>query len=56
MTASEGNNGVTGSQGDASIANLQIFLDTFVCQANANGTDYFFCKLRSLSRVRKHVY
>ena len=56
MTASEGNNGVTGSQGDASIANLQIFLDTFVCQANANGTDYFFCKLSSFSRVPKHVY
>ncbi|KAJ6623998.1 glycoside hydrolase superfamily [Mycena sp. CBHHK59/15] len=26
----------------ASEANLQIFLDTFVCQANANGTKYFF--------------
>jgi exo-beta-1,3-glucanase (GH17 family) len=26
----------------ASEANLQIFLDTFVCQANANGTEYFF--------------
>jgi len=26
----------------ASAANLQIFLDTFVCQANANGTGYFF--------------
>lgn len=26
----------------ASEANLQIFLDTFVCQANANGTGYFF--------------
>lgn len=22
--------------------NLQIFLDNFVCQANANGTGYFF--------------
>ncbi|KAI5449986.1 hypothetical protein NCC49_003877 [Naganishia albida] len=42
MTASEGNNGVASPQGDASIANLQTFLDTFVCQANANGTDYFF--------------
>lgn len=44
MTASEGNNGVASPQGDASIANLQTFLDTFVCQANANGTDYFFCE------------
>ncbi|KAF8813325.1 glycoside hydrolase [Phlegmacium glaucopus] len=26
----------------ASIPNLQIFLDTFVCQANTNGTGYFF--------------
>ncbi|PPQ78762.1 hypothetical protein CVT26_005710 [Gymnopilus dilepis] len=26
----------------ASIANLQVFLDTFVCQANTNGTQYFF--------------
>jgi exo-beta-1,3-glucanase (GH17 family) len=26
----------------ASEANLQKFLDTFVCQANANGTGYFF--------------
>jgi len=26
----------------ASIPNLQIFLDTFVCQANANNTKYFF--------------
>ncbi|KAJ7167457.1 glycoside hydrolase [Mycena filopes] len=27
---------------DASVANLQIFIDTFVCQANQNGTGYFF--------------
>jgi len=26
----------------ASEANLQTFMDTFVCQANANGTGYFF--------------
>ncbi|KDQ19321.1 glycoside hydrolase family 17 protein [Botryobasidium botryosum FD-172 SS1] len=26
----------------ASVANLQTFLDTFVCQSNANGTKYFF--------------
>lgn len=44
MTTTEANNGVAGSQGDASIANLQTFLDTFVCAANANGTDYFFCE------------
>ncbi|KAG5730946.1 putative glucan endo-1,3-beta-glucosidase btgC, partial [Termitomyces sp. T112] len=28
--------------GTASEAGLQIFLDNFVCQANANGTGYFF--------------
>ncbi|KAK7470392.1 hypothetical protein VKT23_001819 [Stygiomarasmius scandens] len=32
------NNGAS----DASEANLQVFLDTFVCQANQNGTGYFF--------------
>ncbi|KAJ7180355.1 glycoside hydrolase [Mycena crocata] len=26
----------------ASVENLQIFIDTFVCQANTNGTGYFF--------------
>jgi exo-beta-1,3-glucanase (GH17 family) len=30
---------------DASEANLQIFLDTFVCQANQNGTQYFFFEM-----------
>lgn len=32
------NNGAS----DASEANLQVFLDTFVCQANQNGTGYFY--------------
>ncbi|KAJ7490296.1 glycoside hydrolase [Mycena galericulata] len=27
---------------NASVANLQIFIDTFVCAANTNGTGYFF--------------
>jgi len=27
---------------NASVANLQIFLDTFVCQSTANGTETFF--------------
>jgi len=26
----------------ASIADLQTFLNTFVCQANSNGTGYFY--------------
>ncbi|EEB87874.1 hypothetical protein MPER_14591, partial [Moniliophthora perniciosa FA553] len=25
-----------------SVENLQKFIDTFVCQANQNGTQYFF--------------
>jgi len=32
----------TNGPGNASIAGLQVFLDTFICQANANGTAYFF--------------
>jgi len=36
--AANANNGAS----IASEANLQIFLDTFVCQANQNGTGYFF--------------
>ncbi|WWC62957.1 uncharacterized protein I303_105555 [Kwoniella dejecticola CBS 10117] len=42
MNASEANDGAGSPQGDASVANLQTFLDTFVCQANANGTNYFY--------------
>ncbi|KAF8915330.1 glycoside hydrolase family 17 protein [Mucidula mucida] len=36
--AGNANNGVSA----ASEANLQTFIDTFVCQANTNGTGYFF--------------
>ncbi|KAF9054946.1 glycoside hydrolase family 17 protein [Hymenopellis radicata] len=36
--AGNANNGASA----ASEANLQIFIDTFVCQANTNGTGYFF--------------
>ncbi|CAK5262780.1 unnamed protein product, partial [Mycena citricolor] len=32
----------TNGAADASVANLQIFLDTFVCASNTNGTGYFF--------------
>nr|XP_019045226.1 glucan 1,3-beta-glucosidase [Kwoniella bestiolae CBS 10118]OCF24156.1 glucan 1,3-beta-glucosidase [Kwoniella bestiolae CBS 10118] len=41
MNASESNTGFGGPKGEASLANLQTFLDTYVCQANANGTEYF---------------
>ncbi|KAJ3997684.1 glycoside hydrolase family 17 protein [Lentinula boryana] len=40
--AGNANNGAS----DASEANLQIFLDTFVCQANQNGTGYFFFEFK----------
>jgi exo-beta-1,3-glucanase (GH17 family) len=36
--AGNANNGAS----TASVPNLQTFLDTFVCQANTNGTGYFF--------------
>ncbi|KIY69725.1 glycoside hydrolase family 17 protein [Cylindrobasidium torrendii FP15055 ss-10] len=36
----------TNGASDASVANLQIFLDTFVCQANNNGTGYFFFEFK----------
>ncbi|KAJ3830047.1 glycoside hydrolase family 17 protein [Lentinula raphanica] len=32
----------TNGPSNATEANLQTFLDTFVCQANANGTEYYF--------------
>ena len=41
MTVADANNGAGSPAGDASIANLQTFLDTFVCQANTNSTKYF---------------
>ncbi|OCF56932.1 glucan 1,3-beta-glucosidase [Kwoniella mangroviensis CBS 10435] len=42
MNATESNSGFGGAKGEASLANLQTFLDTYVCQANANGTEYFY--------------
>ncbi|WVQ73520.1 hypothetical protein IAR50_003092 [Cryptococcus sp. DSM 104548] len=38
----DADSGAGSPQGDASVANLQTFLDTFVCQANNNGTQYFY--------------
>jgi glucan 1,3-beta-glucosidase len=56
-TKADSNSGVGGADGEASVENLQresylmhrkchttdlpVFLDSFVCQANANGTEYF---------------
>ncbi|WVO18592.1 hypothetical protein L204_106311 [Cryptococcus depauperatus] len=40
--ATDANSGAGSPQGDASVANLQTFLNTFVCQANTNGTEYFY--------------
>ncbi|TXT08828.1 hypothetical protein VHUM_02956 [Vanrija humicola] len=42
MWANTTQDGAGSPQGDASVANLQTFLDTYVCQANANGTKYFY--------------
>lgn len=41
-TASSDAQHETNGAAPASVAGLQTFLDTFVCQANANGTGYFF--------------
>ncbi|KAF9076983.1 glycoside hydrolase family 17 protein [Rhodocollybia butyracea] len=40
--AGNANNGVS----DASETNLQVFLDTFVCQANQNSTGYFYFEFK----------
>lgn len=40
-TADETNSGA-GAGGDASVANLQVFLEDFVCDANTKQTPYFF--------------
>lgn len=42
MWANTTQDGAGSPQGDASVANLQTFLDTYVCQANTNGTKYFY--------------
>lgn len=41
-TANDG----AGVGGEASVANLQIFLDTFVCKANQDGTKYFYFEFK----------
>jgi exo-beta-1,3-glucanase (GH17 family) len=38
----------------ASVPNLQIFLDTYVCQANKNNTGYFYFEL--FDEPWKNVY
>ncbi|KIY64983.1 glycoside hydrolase family 17 protein [Cylindrobasidium torrendii FP15055 ss-10] len=41
-TKSSSTEAETNGAAAASVANLNTFLDTFVCQANKNGTEYFF--------------
>ncbi|KZV65562.1 glycoside hydrolase family 17 protein [Peniophora sp. CONT] len=41
-TASDNTTSESNGPSMANTTNLQIFLDTYVCQANANGTGYFF--------------
>ncbi|KAL1739825.1 glycoside hydrolase family 17 protein, partial [Schizophyllum fasciatum] len=41
-TKSSSTDSETNGASAASEANLQVFLDDFICQANANGTEYFF--------------
>ncbi|EIW67611.1 hypothetical protein TREMEDRAFT_33542, partial [Tremella mesenterica DSM 1558] len=42
MDKKDASDGAGSPQGDASVANLQTFLDTFVCQATTNGSAYFY--------------
>lgn len=41
MWSNSTNDGAGSPEGDASVANLQTFLDTFVCTANTNATEYY---------------
>ncbi|KAG8729130.1 hypothetical protein FRC12_021226, partial [Ceratobasidium sp. 428] len=36
----------TNGASEASVANLQVFLDTFVCASNTNQTQYFFFEFK----------
>ena len=38
----------------ASVSGLQTFLDTFVCQANQNGTGYFYFEVCQNNRKNVH--
>lgn len=53
-TASDNASMATNGPSAASIPNLQTFMDTFVCQANANQTNYFFFELKD--EIWKKVY
>lgn len=45
--ASNANNGFA----DASVENLQKFMDNFICQSNTNGTGYFYFEVSWYKRV-----
>ncbi|KAH7338353.1 glycoside hydrolase [Rhizoctonia solani] len=45
-TKSSNATSATNGASDASVANLQVFMDTFVCAANTNQTNYFFFEFK----------
>lgn len=53
-TKSDNASMTTNGPSEASEANLQKFMDTFVCQANANGTNYFFFEFKD--EMWKKIY
>lgn len=46
--------GINGANAPASVAGLQTFLDTFPCQADRNGTEFFFFEFKD--EIWKRVY
>jgi len=43
--------GKNGGGAEASVANLQIFIDKFVCKANSAGLGYFFFEVGFLLKI-----
>jgi len=53
-TASDNASMTNNGPSEASIKNLQTFMDTFVCQANKNQTNYFFFELKDEEWKKKY--
>lgn len=53
-TASDNASMTTNGPSEASVKGLQTFMDTFVCQANKNQTNYFFFELKDEEWKKKY--
>jgi len=53
-TASDNASMTNNGPSEASVKNLQTFMDTFVCQANKNQTNYFFFELKDEEWKKKY--